>query len=131
MFTFKYCGIELESESAFTSVLTRIKKKKMMKSSHLQTFYSHLWNQWLSSSEKQWFHHPNRMKAIYYEFSQRKDVKCEIMLLSMLYFTVFLLVVPWYAYTNKKIHFANPQTPQAELQATEDMMFNTSPDITP
>lgn len=28
MFTFKYCGIELESESAFTSVLTRIKKKK-------------------------------------------------------------------------------------------------------
>lgn len=53
------------------------------------------------------------------------------MLLSMLYFTVFLPVVPWYAYTNKKVHFANPQTPEAELQATEDMMFNTSPDITP
>lgn len=31
MFTFKFCGIELESASAFNSVLTRIEKKKKRK----------------------------------------------------------------------------------------------------
>lgn len=31
MFTFKYCGIELESASAFTSVPTRIEKKEKKK----------------------------------------------------------------------------------------------------